>query len=553
MAFELRAAQACVGRIRGRSTILKRVRLSVFLLPLIGGMSTIMAQQSDVDRIIYVGVLATHDRATIRQEWMPTMQYLSAHLPGIHFVMLPVNLPELEDALWAHGVDFVLVHPDSIRVLRAEYGLALVATVINLGQGMPLSKFGGTIFVRRNRSDIRSLEDLRGKTIAISDRYAFDGFQIHQGFLRKRGIDVARESRLLIVGLPQARSVRAVLDGQADVGFVRTGVLESMGRAGALDLAQVRVLNEVARPDFPFRLSTDLHSEWVLASAPHVPLSLTKQVAAALLLMKPDDAAARGNHYAGWAPPLSPATRAESADLSGANIGGAVSEWRTMNRYLGRHVFEALLGIFSLFVLTLILLHLHARRVNHALQSSQRKLQVLAHHDALTGLPNRVLLEERLSLALAHAKRHGHEVAVCLLDLDDFKPINDTLGHQVGDRVLKEVADRIKGGLRESDMVARYGGDEFVLILDDLVDQWALREVVERVLTAVAKPLHCHPAARVRASIGVSVYPEDATDAFSLLKHADEAMYIAKHDGGNRFERYAQPALPPQPIRFRKV
>ena len=235
--------------------------------------------------------------------------------------------------------------------------------------------------------------------------------------------------------------------------------------------------------------------------------------------------------------------------------GGESAGWNALHRYLDWHVLEVLLAIFSLFVVTLVMLYLHTLHVNHALHAAQQRLQVMAYHDALTGLPNRVLLEERLSLALARAKRSGHEVAVCLLDLDGFKPINDTFGHLIGDRVLQEVAERIKGCLRESDMVARYGGDEFVLVLDDLVEQRQSREVVERVLMAVAQPLLCHPGARVRASIGVSIYPEDATDAFSLLKHADEAMYAAKRDGGNHFVMSAPrlTVVPPRPILFRKA
>lgn len=234
--------------------------------------------------------------------------------------------------------------------------------------------------------------------------------------------------------------------------------------------------------------------------------------------------------------------------------GGEFAGGNALHRSLDWHVLAALLAIFSLFVFTLVLLYLHARHVNHALHAAQQRLQIMAHHDALTGLPNRVLLEERLTLALSRAKRSGHAVAVCLLDLDGFKPVNDAFGHLIGDRVLQEVAERIKGCLRESDMVARYGGDEFVLVLDDLVEERQSREVVERVLMAAAQPLRCHPGARVRASIGVSIYPEDAADVFSLLKHADDAMYAAKRDGGNHFVMSARHAVvSPRPILFRKA
>ena len=123
---------------------------------------------------------------------------------------------------------------------------------------------------------------------------------------------------------------------------------------------------------------------------------------------------------------------------------------------------------------------------------------------------------------------------MCLLDLDGFKPINDTWGHKVGDDVLREIAQHMHAVLRGGDTVARWGGDEFVLLLKSVANPQHLAEIVERILRAVDAPLHCTADARVRASIGVCLYPQHATSAKELLKHADEAMYRAKQAGGNR-------------------
>jgi diguanylate cyclase (GGDEF)-like protein len=159
----------------------------------------------------------------------------------------------------------------------------------------------------------------------------------------------------------------------------------------------------------------------------------------------------------------------------------------------------------------------------------------MAHHDALTGLPNRNLLDDRLEQVLAQAQRASHAVALCLLDLDGFKPINDRFGHDVGDQVLKDVARRIAAALRSCDTVARFGGDEFVLLMNGFGDQAALTDVMQRVIAAVDQGFAYCEEARVTASIGVSIYQADARDATMLLRHADEAMYQAKAAGGNRF------------------
>jgi diguanylate cyclase (GGDEF)-like protein/PAS domain S-box-containing protein len=173
------------------------------------------------------------------------------------------------------------------------------------------------------------------------------------------------------------------------------------------------------------------------------------------------------------------------------------------------------------------------------LKESQRKLEHLAYHDALTGLPNRVLLGDRIKQALATARRHSGLVAICFLDLDDFKPINDTYGHQNGDRLLIEVANRLKDSVRETDTVARIGGDEFALLLGELESAQEAQEILSRLLLRVALPYQFdHVTAAISASIGYTLVPGDDGDPDSLLRHADQAMYVAKQEGRNRFHLF---------------
>ena len=169
------------------------------------------------------------------------------------------------------------------------------------------------------------------------------------------------------------------------------------------------------------------------------------------------------------------------------------------------------------------------------IRESQQRLEHLAYHDALTHLPNRTLLADRVEQALTQAQRHQRLLAVCFLDLDDFKPINDTHGHQTGNALLIEVARRLRELVRAGDTVARLGGDEFALLLTDLSGPDEAREVLERLLASISAPYELGSiTATISASIGYTLAPGDAGDADTLLRHADQAMYVAKTEGRNR-------------------
>ncbi len=173
-------------------------------------------------------------------------------------------------------------------------------------------------------------------------------------------------------------------------------------------------------------------------------------------------------------------------------------------------------------------------------KQSEERLQFLANHDALTHLPNRMLLQERIEQALLRAQRSHKKIAVLFIDLDRFKVINDTLGHQAGDMLLQEAARRLKECLRLSDTVARQGGDEFVVLVEDFVDAQYLTAVARKIMNVLAQPfILLNQELYISASIGISVYPEDGVDLFSLLKNADAAMYRAKEHGKNTFYFYA--------------
>jgi len=199
-------------------------------------------------------------------------------------------------------------------------------------------------------------------------------------------------------------------------------------------------------------------------------------------------------------------------------------------------------------LLTITTLHDAAGAITHyigsftditARKAAEEKIHHLAHHDSLTGLPNRLSLRGRLDQAIAAARRDGQRLAVMFIDMDRFKTINDSLGHEIGDKLLVEVARRLKHCVRESDAVARLGGDEFVVVVTGIADDavTTAAAVAEKIQRLLAQPYAIvDPALHSTPSIGISVFPEDGADVDVLMKNADTAMYHAKNRGRNNFQ-----------------
>jgi diguanylate cyclase (GGDEF)-like protein len=164
------------------------------------------------------------------------------------------------------------------------------------------------------------------------------------------------------------------------------------------------------------------------------------------------------------------------------------------------------------------------------------RLAYSAGHDSLTDLPNRGLFNDRLTQGLALARRIGHKLAVLYLDVDGFKPVNDSFGHGVGDLLLKSVSNRLRRCVRSSDTVGRQGGDEFLVLLSDVTRAQDSEVIASKILGALAVPHRIGSRAlKIAVSIGIATYPDDGADAESLVNRADAAMYLAKSSGGNRY------------------
>ena len=179
------------------------------------------------------------------------------------------------------------------------------------------------------------------------------------------------------------------------------------------------------------------------------------------------------------------------------------------------------------------------RAITEEVRAKALRMARLAQYDWLTGLPNRMLLKDRIGRALALATRYSRPLAVLFLDLDRFKDVNDSAGHAIGDRVLQATAGRMLGCVRSSDTVSRYGGDEFVILLSEIDHSRSLMPIAKKLLTAIEGSHSLTPHVfRVTASIGISFFPQDGRDEETLIQRADAAMYCAKQYGGNNIQLF---------------
>lgn len=796
---------------RFKNTSARNVTITAVLLSLLWLALSLSSASAEP---VKIGVLSFRPKQQTLAQWQPLADALKQSIPGHDFVIEALTFPELNAAVASKKLDFVFTNPGHYVLLSHRNGLSSpLATLSTDEQGRALSVFGGVIFSRVDATGIVSLTDLRGKLLAATGVESLGGYQMQAYELKRAGIKLPHDAKLIFTGMPHDNVVNTVLSGRADAGFVRTGVLEAMAREGKLDMAKVKILNRQNLPEFPMQLSTRLYPEWPFVALPHTDDNLARHVAAVLFLLEENRAVTTAlqihgftipvdytpvadllrdlrmppfdktpeftlldvwNHYrwiliafliAGglisllaalllWTnrklalekrieilqnqqlqenesrfrfmletspiavriasttahrvlfanqryTELIEATMEELTGVDPRNyyadqkdyeyilatlsqgssvtnklielvIPGGKTKW-ALASYLNlkyrnesavlcwlydiserkkieialreseatyRALFESSIDALSIidpetgkFIdcneaavrlydtgtrENLIgttpdkfspgyqpngepsaeLVTIHNKRAfsagmdtfewthkksdgtifpalvslctivlkgkKHILaiarDFTERKLieeqvQQLAFYDALTNLPNRRLLNDRLSQAISASKRSGFYCVLMFLDLDNFKALNDTHGHRVGDLLLIEAADRMKNCVRETDTVARFGGDEFVVMLCELSVEKAesisqARSVANKILKSLSAPYrivksnegqadtivehHC------TASIGVALFAGHETNQNKILMHADSAMYKAKEAGRNQIWFYEE-------------
>ncbi|CAK0762942.1 two-component system, sensor histidine kinase [Gammaproteobacteria bacterium] len=262
-----------------------------------------LTMQSWAEAPLRFGVLAFRPKPQTMAQWQPLTTYLETAL-GQRIELNAYNYPELESAVAHNLIDILLTNPGHYILLKHRNALSTpIATQVTLEAGHALANFGGVIFTLANRADITKLTDLKDKRIAAIMEESLGGYQMQAFELLESGIPIPNGNRLLITGMPHDRAVDAVLNGRADVGFVRTGVLEGLAREGKLDLSSLKIINRKNPSDFPFTISTRMYPEWPVVLMPWINEPLARRLTVALLSLPSDSDAARAAGIQGFTIP----------------------------------------------------------------------------------------------------------------------------------------------------------------------------------------------------------------------------------------------------------
>jgi diguanylate cyclase (GGDEF)-like protein/PAS domain S-box-containing protein len=614
------------------------VRAWLLLLGLLMVPGILFAQEP-----IKLGIVTYRPKPLAIAQWAPLEAALNKAIPEQKFVIEIYTIEEMVAAVAARQPDFVLANPSSYMLMAQRSGLsAPLATLSVIEQGQIVDAFGGVIFTRADHTDIKKLSDIAGKKVAVSAIDSFAGYQVQAYELLHAGAQPPQDSNLLVTGMPQDNVVEAVLTRKAEVGFVRSGLIESMVREKKLALTDIAVVNRQHMPGFPSALSTRLYPEWPLASMPHANRDLQRKLVSYLLLVHENKPLAQALGIGGFNVPsdytpvenLLREMRQPPFDVAPAfTISDVVNRYKwpmtaggigltlilllayfltRINRRLAaekivvqlqanklsdsRRQYQRLAEDMPLFLATFspdgtlsylndafshflakpanqlmgknfleqicredcaeLKIKLQAVTLDDSLTSylqhyrqaneeeiyhqwtirglfdnadqlvgfqavgedisdrmfAEQEIRNLAFYDPLTKLPNRRLLIDRLHSALVASTRSGQYGAVLFLDMDKFKTLNDTLGHDCGDLMLIEVAARIQSCVRGVDTVARLGGDEFVVLLEEVSDEprdasQKVAQVAEKIRAALAGPYQLKGSEQHSSpSIGVSFF-----------------------------------------------
>ena len=236
---------------------------------------------------VKIGVLAFRPKPQTLAQWQPLAVALKQAVPEHDFIVEALTFVELESALASRKVDFVLTNPGHYVLLTKRIGMsAPLATLASYDNGLITTVFGGVIFSRVDKANLNTLSDIKGKIVAVTSTDSMGGYQTQAYELSRIGVHLPQDAKLIATGMPHDNVVEAVLAGRADVGFVRTGVLEGMAHEGLLDLKQIKIINYQHVSNFPSQLSTRLYPEWPFAALPHIDEKLARHVAATIFMLE---------------------------------------------------------------------------------------------------------------------------------------------------------------------------------------------------------------------------------------------------------------------------
>jgi len=473
--------------------------------------------------------------------WGATAEYLNQQIPDFHFSIVPISFEQIEPSIEQHEIDFLLTNSGMFVDLTFRFKLTAIATLKRKILGQAYTEFGAVVFARRDNLSITQFSDIPNKKVVAVNEQSLGGWIAALREFDDNNISVEEFESLTFVGTHEA-VVNAVKNKAYDVGIVRTDTLERMASNGKIQLKEFRTLIlpynaehiDLQSSDYPLLHTSRLYPEWPFAAMPQVSEILAEKVSSALLVMQSSDQAAIQAQIMGWTIPKN--YREVDYAYSQLKIGfyknlADYSIIDVISRYW-KYFLIAFLTFTSMVTTTLYIISL-----NRKLKESREKLRLQATHDALTGLPNRVLFFELANKYLKIAGREQQNSMILFLDLDKFKQINDTYGHDAGDELLKDTSNRIANCLRDTDLVARIGGDEFLVMLANVNSMDNFQTIMQRIISATSMPF-VSPAGdtlQIGCSIGASHYPRQGEHLTELIKKADLALYQAKNNGRGNY------------------
>ncbi len=479
---------------------------------------------------IKIGVLAFQSKTEALARWNPLAQYLQQEISQHSFEILPLNYIDLDKAIKQHKIDFILTSPGHYVRLEKQFLISsALMTLINKYNDKLMASFGGVIFSLANKEELPTLKDIENKIIAATSPDSLGGFQMQAYELHNIGISLS-ENKIQWTGMPHDNVVFSVLNSKSDIGFVRTGVLESMVNKGILSLAQIHILNKQNLLDYPFVLSTHLYSEWPFAAAKGSDHQITRLVVSKLLSLPHGSKITDQISIQGFAIPANyepvrnilKILRVEPYDKLPENY------WLYLQDDFGWYALMVIITIVIIIILTIRL-----SIINTKLEATNHKLAALNHQDGLTHIGNRRYFDDAYLKEWNRAIRTLSSITVMMIDIDFFKNFNDSYGHQQGDYVLKTVAQTLKKTLhRSTDEVYRYGGEEFIVISIGTTEV-ASKHLAEQLRKAIISLEIEHNKSNINkyltVSIGVStIIPKKNEQRQTLIKTADDALYLAK-------------------------
>ena len=502
------------------------------------------AAEPPTQKLIRIGVLANRGFEQCLADWSGMIRAFEKDLPEHDFELVPLSFTQVEEAAATSRLDFLITNPAIYIDLEMRYGASRMATLVNHVDGASTSRFGGVFFTRAGKYPQATLESLKGKRLVATSPDSLGGWILGWSTLAKAGIDPWTDLGGLDFAGTHNKAVQYVLDGRADFGFTRTDTIERMigdGRAAREQLKIITAPDFKADRSFPFVYSTELVPEWPFAKLAKTPENLAKKMAATLLRLHPLPEYGQGLGT-DWTINLSyERTREIMRELRVRPFEeyGTISVQDFMQQHT--RLVLVLIGFFMVLAASVAYLRKLNSRLRLAmgkLRDAEAELTHQANTDVLTGLRNRKRFNELVELEIGRAKRYKRPLAMLMLDLDHFKSVNDRFGHPVGDKVLVSTAHQIAGHVRNSDLAARIGGEEFAVLMPETGLDEAVR-VAERIRQDVALSTLAEvsgDAVRCTVSIGVAELCGTLHSYSALYKAADQALYQAKNLGRDRVE-----------------